>query len=178
VSLVVVCDAGPIIHLNEAGALSLLSHVGRIVIPRVVDFEVSGHIADWNRIRPEWLNVTAISVSNSDLASEWYSSGLLDLGEAEAIALAREAKADWFLTDDTAARLFAHSYGLEIHGSLGLVLWSVAVGHINKTEGLAMLKGLSASSLWISTKVMAEALAALDRLERSLAASRNGAPEP
>ncbi len=36
----IVCDTGPILHLKEAGLLNLLSHVGKIVIPKGVDSEL------------------------------------------------------------------------------------------------------------------------------------------
>ncbi|MFO8089647.1 MAG: hypothetical protein R6U13_07420 [Desulfatiglandaceae bacterium] len=36
----------------------------------------------------------------------WKRSGDLHDGEAEALVLARRKKADWFLTDDSATRLF------------------------------------------------------------------------
>jgi predicted nucleic acid-binding protein len=50
-------------------------------------------------------------------ATRWLQVGLLDIGEAEAIALARQLNANWFLTDDAVARVLATSLGLEVHGS-------------------------------------------------------------
>lgn len=88
----------------------------------------------------------------------------MDAGEAEAIALARQVQADWFLTDDAAARLFARALGLEVHGSLGIVLWAAAVGHLNRTAAETALNHLARSSLWVSAKVLAEARSALDQL--------------
>ncbi len=46
----------------------------------------------------------------------------LGAGEAEAIALARSLHADWLLTDDAEARVVAQLAGLEVHGSLGVLL--------------------------------------------------------
>jgi predicted nucleic acid-binding protein len=45
-------------------------------------------------------------------------------GEIEAILLARAVNADWLLTDDAGARLVAAFLGLEVHGSLGVILWA------------------------------------------------------
>lgn len=53
-----------------------------------------------------------------------------DEGEAVAIALTMQMQAEWLLTDDAVARQFGESLGLEIHGSIGLLLWAVAVGHV------------------------------------------------
>jgi len=72
---------------------------------------------------------------------------LLHLREAEAIALARYLKPDWLLTDDAAARLLGQSLGLEVHGSLGIVLWAAATGYLNRSEADAILERLKNSSL-------------------------------
>src|SRR5437660_467052 len=100
---------------------------------------------------------------NLNEAQTWQQSGILDPGEAEALALARQLQADWFLTDDTAARVMAASLGVEAHGSLGLVLWSAAT-HLERDEAEQRLDALVASSLWISATVLAEARSALNRL--------------
>ena len=97
-------------------------------------------------------------------AEAWFSAGLLDAGEAEAVSLARQVKATWFLSDDAAAALFAKSMGLEVHGSLGVILWCVARGFLSERDGRAVLGRLKESSLWLSERVMKEALAALAKL--------------
>jgi predicted nucleic acid-binding protein len=89
---------------------------------------------------------------------------LLDAGEAEAIALARQLNANWFLTVDAAARVLAASLGLEVHGALGIVLWAATIRHPSRGEAESALNRLAQSSLWISVRVLAEARAALDRL--------------
>ncbi|MBI5756761.1 MAG: DUF3368 domain-containing protein [Nitrospirae bacterium] len=50
----------------------------------------------------------------------------------------------------TAARLFASLMGLEVHGSLGVVLWAAAAGHLTHAEAHAILNRLARSSFWIS----------------------------
>jgi len=40
---VIICDAGPIIHLDEIGSLSLLSNNSDILIPEIVWAEVNQH---------------------------------------------------------------------------------------------------------------------------------------
>jgi len=91
----------------------------------------------------------------------WQQAELLDSGEAEALALVNQIHADWFLTDDAAARLLAQSLNLEVHGSLGIVLWAAAVGHLSKGEAEQVLERLYHSSLWVSTRILAEARSAL-----------------
>jgi predicted nucleic acid-binding protein len=97
-------------------------------------------------------------------ATKWQQVGLLDAGEAEAIALAQQLNANWFLTDDAAARILAASLGLEVHGSLGIVLWAAAMRYLSRGDAESALDRLAHSSLWLSVGVLAEARAALDRL--------------
>jgi predicted nucleic acid-binding protein len=110
------------------------------------------------------MTVTPVCTPYAAHATEWQQSGLLEAGEAEAIALMRQLSAAWFLTDDAAGRVFAVALGLEVHGSLGLVLWAAARKHRSRAEAAAALDRLAHSSLWISARVRAEARAVLDRL--------------
>lgn len=48
----------------------------------------------------------------------------LDGAEAEVICLAFHQKADWVVLDDQDARRFAHRYGLNVIGTLGLLAWA------------------------------------------------------
>jgi len=69
------------------------------------------------------------------------------------------------LTDDAKARQFAESLGLEVHGSIAILLWSVATGLIReKTVAMRLLDNLANSSLWISDGVLQAARAAIDNL--------------
>jgi predicted nucleic acid-binding protein len=76
-----------------------------------------------------------------------------------------QEQADWLLTDDTKARQFAESLGLEVHGSIAIILWGAAVGLIHeKTLAIQLLDNLANSSLWISNRVLQEARKAIDIL--------------
>ena len=67
----------------------------------------------------------------------------VDEGESAAIALTLQMQAEWLLSDDANARQFAESLGLEIHGSIGLLLWAVATGHVvSQGEALNLLNAL------------------------------------
>ncbi len=161
---VVVSDTGPLLHLTEAASIHLLEPIGEVHIPRMVDQEMRHHEASWSSTKPHWIKLTPLVEPHATEAQAWHQAGLLDAGEAEAIALARQLRADWLLTDDAAARLLAGSLGLEAHGSLGVVLWAAAIRHLTRVEAEAALDDLANSSLWISACVLAEAKAALDQL--------------
>jgi predicted nucleic acid-binding protein len=153
-----------LLHLSEAEALAVLEHTGKVCVPRAVDIEMNQHNPLWQIQKPAWIQVGSLDDPYELEATAWRQAGFLDFGEAEAVALARQMNADWFLTDDAAARLFAQSLGIEVHGSLGIVLWAAAVGQLNRVDAEVALDRLARSSLWISTKVLAEAKAALKQL--------------
>lgn len=102
----------------------------------------------------------AVSTARPGMAG----AGPLHGGEAEALALALELKPDWFLTDDAAARLLAESLNVEVHGSIGVLLWAAAGRLVKKTEAERLLTGLENSSLWMSPKVRAESRSALAKI--------------
>lgn len=157
----IVCDTGPILHLNEAKLLGLLQKIGKVYIPKMVDIELNELFPYWEKDKPEWIIVSHLLSDETIQAESLFLSGLLDFGEAEAIILAKRLNPEWFLTDDTEARIFANSLGIEVHGSIGIVLWSVAVGHLNYAEAKESLEKLSQTSLWISKNILSEAQEAL-----------------
>jgi len=151
--------------VHEAGALHLLPLIGEVFVPPLVLTELSTHAKN---LLPDhllgWARHQTLSATAEQLSLSWKQAGLLHGGEAEALALANELKPDWFLTDDAAARLIADALGIEAHGSLGVVLWAAANRLVKKTEAELFLAGLESSSLWLSTRVRAEAHAALAKL--------------
>ena len=158
---VVVCDTGPIIHLKEAGLLKLLKETGKVYIPQMIETELSEIDHLWKKQRPDWILIEPLPLSEIKMAESLVLSGLLDFGEVEAIILAKKLNPKWFLTDDTEARVLANSLGMEVHGSLGVVLWSAAVGHLNYVESKKALDRLSKTSLWISKDILFQAQEAL-----------------
>jgi predicted nucleic acid-binding protein len=159
-----VCDSGPLIHLAEAHALDLLQGIDTVSIPPAVEDEMRGRWLTLGAERPPWLRTLDLTSAFRQEALAWVQVSALQLGESEAIALARQERVDWLLTDDAAARLIAVSLGIEVHGSLGVVLWSMAVGRTNAHNARRLLDALFASSLWTSERVRREALLALERM--------------
>jgi len=145
--------------------LELLGLAGEVHIPASVAAEIADYRKPW--VAPSWIRVTSLADVQTNESTGWQQAGWLDIGEADAIALARQINADWLLTDDAAARLFAQTLGLEVHGSLGIVIWAAAVGHLKRREeAYAILEQLAHSSLWISSKVFAEAHKAITQMLR------------
>jgi predicted nucleic acid-binding protein len=163
----VVCDTGPVLHLHEAEALDLLSLIDSVCIPSSVDRELIRLVGDWPTHRSSQLQVVELEAGSTGRAAQWTGAGLLHSAESEALALALQMKAHWYLTDDTAARELAKSLGVEAHGSLGLVLWAAAHGHLNREESVTLLEALFASSLWVSPSIREQARDALKRIHSS-----------
>lgn len=160
---IIVCDTGPLLHLSEAGAIHLLSLAGEILIPSLVAIEFEANAQGWSP--PQWVKIVNLEKSTRQKAEKWVKTNQIDAGEAEAIGLALQERADWLLTDDAKARQFAESAGLEVHGSIGILLWSIATGHIvDKALAFNLLDNLANSSLWISERVLQEARKAIDAL--------------
>lgn len=118
----------------------------------------------WDRQKPDWIEVHPLESSFTEDALGWLRAGLLDLGESEALALASQIRADWFLTDDAAARMVAQQQGFEVHGSLGVILWAAVEGHLDQKGAQEALEALFRSSLWLSARVLAEARAAFRQI--------------
>jgi len=157
----IVSNTGPVLHLQGSDALYLLGDAGQVWIPALVEDELRRHLPEWHKNRPDWLEVTEMTAAELAPLRQWIAGGIVHAGEAAAIALARRLKADWFLTDDTAARLLARSLSIEVHGSLGVVLWAAAVGHLDREPAADLVCRLASSSLWISPKILAETRNAL-----------------
>jgi predicted nucleic acid-binding protein len=149
--------------LNEANLLFLLKNTGEIIIPYNVLLEIL-FVTNLPDNCYEWIKVINLSASQMKEAEIWAKVGDLHIGEAEAFVLAKTQQADWLLTDDSSARLFASLFGLEVHGSLGVVLWNVAHGFISQMEAKNALTNLRGSSLWLSNRVFQEALRAIEEM--------------
>jgi len=160
---IIVSDTGPLLHLSEAGAVDLLSQAGEVLIPAVVAVEFEANAQGWSP--PQWARIIELEKPARQKADKWVRAEQVDRGEAEAIALALQEQADWLLTDDAQARQFAEANGLEVHGSIGVLLWSIVSGNVHARETAhQLLDNLAGSTLWISKQVLREAQKAIDAL--------------
>jgi hypothetical protein len=149
--------------LSEAGAIHLLSLAGKVLIPPLVAIEFEANSQGWQP--PQWVIQASLGKTAHQKVEKWIKTKRIDAGEAEAIGLALQEQADWLLTDDAEARQFAESLGLQVHGSIAILLWSVASGLIHeKAAAIRLLNNLANSSLWISDRVLQEAHIAIDNL--------------
>src|SRR5689334_23121146 len=113
--MLVVSDTSPISALMQIGRVELLQHLfGTICVPEAVSKE----LARFHSTMPPFLEIRDIK----DRAPVEPLLRSMDIGEAEAIVLAIEAKADHLLIDERRGRLIAAEAGLSIIGLIGVLL--------------------------------------------------------
>jgi uncharacterized protein len=113
--MIVISDTSPLTALLSVGATDILPQLfNEVVIPEAVRDEL---LRSHPRL-PPWLRVVA--VENQAQARQY--ALLVDVGEAEAIELARELHADRLLMDERKGRRLAVREGLPVIGILGVVL--------------------------------------------------------
>lgn len=121
----VICDAGPLIHLDELGCLDLLGDFDRIIVPDTVCSEVDRHRPSvFSHPDVELQRMTAAKPVPAVLSSI-ARIFTLHAGEWEALRIALEFPSGIFLTDDTAARLAAGNLGIKVHGTIGILIRSI-----------------------------------------------------
>lgn len=160
-TLLVVTDAGPLIHLDELECLELLADFSEVRVPEAVWREVEHH-------RPLALRNTKIPfVRCLPLASERVDAltalYTLHAGEHEALCLCLEFPGTLLLTDDTAARLAAKTLAVEAHGTLGLLVRAIRRRQLSKTHVLELLSQVpKRSTLHIRPTLLEEIIRQVD----------------
>ena len=131
--MVVVSNTSPLSNLAIIGRLGLLrTRFEKIWIPTRVEAELcrlpnpAGLAAIEEAFGSGWIVARPIR----DNATIRLLTASLDPGEAEAIALAVEMKADWILLDETEGRRAASRAGLQVTGILGILLRAKQRGEI------------------------------------------------
>jgi len=142
----VVCDAGPLIHLDELGCLDLLTDFGAVLVPDIVWQEVAQH-------RPGALGqtvprLTRVGISLPDEVGfkTLVRAFSLDAGEQAVLALMRQRPRAILLTDDAAARLAAEQLDMRVHGTIGILLRAIRRGQRTPEEVLALLHAMPRQS--------------------------------
>lgn len=142
----VVCDAGPLIHLDELESLDLLADFAGVLVPNVVWTEVELH-------RPGALSHPCLTLQRItpgipvppelDALARIFS---LHAGEWEALRVVLEYAPGLLLTDDTAARMAAGSLRIDTHGTIGILVRSIRRGQRTRAEVVAILQSIPSRS--------------------------------
>lgn len=124
--MIIISDTSPITNLAAIGQLDLLRRLYNVVI---IPVAVHNEMVGIGKIVPgteevqtlSWIQTQAVAHMQQVVMLQ-SSRENIDLGEAEAIALALEIKADLLLMDERRGRAFAQELGLNVVGLLGILL--------------------------------------------------------
>lgn len=150
-----VVNSTPLIALSLVGHLELLHALfDELLVPVSVYEEIvlqgRGRPGAREIAQADWLivrNPETVSPLPAELLG-------LDQGELDVILLAQELQADWVLIDEKLARRIARAMGLQVKGTLGLLLLGHRMGLISKEEGLDAVRALAQSSIRLSPKLV------------------------
>lgn len=152
--IVAVADTGPLIHLDEIGALELLSVVDKLLIPQTVYEELNVGTV------PPVLNTMEYEIVDPDGTEPDVD---LDPGETAALAVASNRTAV-LLTDDLEARDTAEVLDIEVHGSIGVIVLAYTRGKLTKLKAIEVMRALQTeTSLFITDAVVERGIALLEQ---------------
>jgi len=157
---VTVCDAGPIIHLDELGSLDLLRDLGTLLVPESV----------WQEARQHRPNLALNSLPAAHLTAAVEDAALqaatfmdLPAGETDGLILMCKHSGDLFLTDDLKARATALVLNFRVQGTLGLLLRGAREGWRDRVAIREILLNLpTLTSLHTTNLIRREALQLLE----------------
>ncbi|MGE5340825.1 MAG: DUF3368 domain-containing protein [Candidatus Omnitrophota bacterium] len=125
--MIIVSDTSVLIAFYSIGKLGLLKAIfNEVLVPEGVSIELANEehsfkLEDWIKVR---------KITNSDLFMSFHLN--LDKGESEALTLAIEMHPDYILLDDKEARKIAKTIGLNVIGTVGILLLAKKKGLILK----------------------------------------------
>lgn len=156
-SIKVVCDAGPLIHLEEVGSLSLLNDFNEVIVPEQVWQEIIHHRSSTLMQPNDNLIKVNVTISSNAPFQALVKSLSLDLGEQAALTLMENYPGGVLLTDDAAARLAAVTLGYQVHGTIGILIRAIRRRQMKKEEILTILRDLpNLSTLYIGPDLLKE----------------------
>jgi predicted nucleic acid-binding protein len=152
--MIVVSNSSPLIALAKIGKLYILRELfGEIVIPKAVWNEVvvkgKGKPGAEEVEKAEWIQVREVR----DRLSVEVLKGEIEVGEAEAIVLAKELNADLPVMDEKIPRIIAESVGLKVIGSLAILYIAKKRG-LTKGDFDEIVKQLRAKGIRFSDDVI------------------------
>lgn len=142
----IISDSSCLVLLQNIGALDILHRVyGNILTTPIVAAEVRFSLPDWIEIRRP--------ISTDEVAR---LTKLVDPGEASAIALAIETVGSTIILDDLKARKLAVKLGLDLTGTVGVMLKAKNDGIISEIRPFIL--SIRKTNFRLSKQVEQEAL--------------------
>ena len=153
-----VINTTPLIALAAAGCIDALPHLyASVIVPREVADEIRAGgktgigVAELNTA-PSWLEVQVSQVTIPP-----YLANALDRGEAAVITTALDRNIRLVCIDETVGRRMARLSGLDLTGSLGILIKAKQRGFPVKIADAA--RRMRDHGIWLSAQVIASAMA-------------------
>jgi len=162
-----VSNSGPLIHLAKAGFLNILKELYSLVVPIEVTVEVvdkgkekgyADAVQVENAIKSGWIEVVSVQLTREFSEA---AEPDLDLAEVKVIYYACK-NGITALLDDDAARVFARRFGVEVRGSLGVLIEGMSKGMLSYEEAVSGLNKLS-EVMYLSVDVYKTALREIEK---------------
>jgi hypothetical protein len=140
--VIVVSDTSPVTSLTDVGEVDLLRLLfTSVLVPREVQRELERGSVNL----PNWIDVRDVQ----DRSAVARLGAEIDPGEAEALVLAIELKAERVLIDEAEARKVAARLGLRFVGVLGVLLEAKDRGHLPAVRPV-LDKLVQTAGFWLS----------------------------
>jgi predicted nucleic acid-binding protein len=152
-----ISNTSPLLYLYRIKAINWLPKLfDEIWMPEAVKDELlAGRNKGYDVPSPSdfsWLHI----VNPKSMPSEWFALDL-GVGEIAAMALALENSNHIILLDDGLARRTAQAAGLQVWGTLKVLLEAKSQGLVEKVE--PFITNLSEAGLWVSAELKQRILA-------------------
>lgn len=152
----IICDTGPIIHLDELGCLDLLADFEKILLPLSVLEEIEKHRPAALTVKLPFQVLRAQDNTEERLAAMCRIFAL-DRGETDSLIMMESHPDALFLTDDASARMVADRMGFRVHGTIGIIVRAIRQGRKSPAEVLPIIGSIpSRSTLFIKPSLLKE----------------------
>jgi predicted nucleic acid-binding protein len=153
-----VINTSPAIHLHAilpGGLDSLAKLIGEVIVPWEVGQELAaGHTKDatWQEIHA----LHGIQHRSHGIPVHPLLAAQIDMGEAAVIQTALDEAHDAVILDDLKARRIAQTLGLQVTGTLGILLQAKQSGLLPSLS--AAITTLEKRGMWIAPALVAKAI--------------------
>jgi len=163
------CNATTLVYLAKLGKLNLLKDLFKeVLIPYEVyvevvvkgkkDFALEAGLIE-EALKEGWIKKQKIKAEKKLLKFAFE----LDKGETEVIQLARNSKADLVLIDDASARTIAESFGLNVKGTVFVLLKAYSKKLLSLKEAKELLNRLIFAGFRLSPELYAKILQEIEK---------------
>jgi predicted nucleic acid-binding protein len=172
--VIVIINSGPLMGLAKVGLIDLPSRLyGQVGLPTAVFTEVvvRGRERGYSdaflvQLAIQQGKLRVVKVNESDLPSDIQDLPL-DVGEKQTLYLAQRDKADLVLFDDEKVREEAKRRGLNVRGTLGVIIQAYRIGLLQLNDVESIIETImNREDIWISEELCRNVLSKLKSTEK------------